>query len=371
MTEVAALETLDRRALNRATLERQLLLRRADLPADAAIERLVALQAQETNEPYIGLWARLAGFRHEALTRLLHERRVVRSSLLRGTQHLATADDYLWLRPLLQPALDRGRQAAFGRRTAGLDLAELAAAGRALLQGRNLTRPQLRALLAERWPDRDPQALAWSVQALVPLVHPPPNGTWGSGGATPFALAEDWLGRPLAASPSPEELVRRYLAAFGPASVMDVQAWSGLTRLREVVERLRPRLRVFRDEAGRELYDLPDAPLPDPGTPAPPRLLPMFDNLMVAYADRTRVMTDEHRRRVCVGAVVAATALVDGRVRGTWRIERQGETAVLLVELFEPLAAVDGAALAEEGARLLGFAAEGAAHDVRLVGPRP
>jgi Winged helix DNA-binding domain len=129
----------------------------------------------------------------------------------------------------------------------------------------------------------------------------------GEARPTPYVLAESWIGRPLPAAPSPEGMVERHLAAFGPASVNDIQAWSGLTRLREPVERLGAALRPFRDEHGRQLYDLPDAPRPDPDAPAPPRLLPAFDNLLLAHADRTRVMTDEHRRRVSYGAVVEPT----------------------------------------------------------------
>jgi hypothetical protein len=358
---------LDRRALNRAALHRQLLLERAPLSGLDAVRRLVALQAQAPNAPYLGLWSRLRGFDLGTLTALLNDRSVVRASLLRGTQHLAAAEDYRWLRPLMQPALDRGRQAAFGRRTAGLDLSELAAEGRRLLDGRTLTRPQLRDLLARRWPDRDAEALGWSVQALLPLVHPPPNGTWGRGGATPFALAEEWLGEPLVAEPSVEDLVVRYLAAFGPAGVMDVQAWSGLTRLREVLDRMRPRLRAFRDEAGRELFDLPDAARPDPQTPAPPRFLPEFDNLIVAYADRARLMSDDVRKRVCVGSMVFPTVLVDGVVVGVWRIGRTEGPASLVVTEFEPLTDADRAALTEEGGRLLTFAAGADAHEVRFA----
>ncbi len=360
---------LGTRMLNRTALHRQLLLGRWRMPAGDAIAHLVGMQAQATNAPYVGLWSRLDDFRRDALTELIYQRRVVRSSVLRGTQHLVTADDFRWIRPLMQPALDRGRQAAFGRDTAGLDLTELAAAGRALLDGRTLTRPQLRDRLAERWPDRNPEALAWSVQCLVPVVHPPPSGTWGRGGATPFTLAEDWLGRPMATRPKVEELIRRYLAGYGPATVRDIQMWSGLTRLREVVERLKPQLRTFRDDAGNEVLDLPDAPLPDPDIPAPPRFLPAFDNLIVAYADRTRLMTDAIRKRICAGSMVAPTILVDGQVAGTWKIPPAGDRATLLIEPFITLSESDLEALTEEGARLLAFAApSNVPHDVH-VGP--
>ncbi|MFC6404528.1 winged helix DNA-binding domain-containing protein [Planobispora longispora] len=376
--------TLSPAALNRITLQRQLLLRRSDLSPLAAVEHLTALQAQAANAPYLGLAARLSRFTQDDLTGLLYGRQAVRASVLRGTLHLVTAADYRWLRPLMQPVLNRGRQAAFGRVTAGVDLAELADTARGLLAGRTLTRPQLGRMLAERWPGVPPEALGWSAQALLPLVHVPPQGTWGRGGATPFALAEEWLRAPLeapfpgdarpAAAASPavaaqgaphdaprpgepgdqpalERMIRRYLAAFGPAGVMDVQAWSGLTRLREVVARMD--LRTFRDEHGRELFDLPDAPPPpDPREPAPARFLPEFDNLMVAYADRTRIMTDEHRGRVCVGAMVAATILVDGAVHGTWKLA----AGRLTVQPFLPLTARARTELTEEAGRLMDFA---------------
>ncbi len=336
---------LDRRSLNRATLERQLLLRRAELTPEAAIEHLGGMQAQVAGAPSVGLWSRLDPFDRDALTRLIDDRRVVRGSLLRGTQHFATADDYCWLRPLVQPALDRQRQASFGRDTAGIDLDELAAAARELLTGTTLTRPEIARRLAERWPGRDPLAFGWSAQALLALVHPPPF----KGGATPFVLAEEWLGRPLDAAPPVQRLIVRHLAAFGPATLMDVQAWSGLTRLREVVDR--SALVTFRDEDGRELLDLPDAPRPDPETPAPVRFLPEFDNLLMAFADRTRIIDDAARARVISGSLVRPTILVDGEVRATWAL-KDGE---LTIEPFGPLPD----AVHEEGERLLAFVAAG------------
>jgi hypothetical protein len=363
-------DVLGRRALGRATLERQLLLRRWDLPVTEAVRRLAGLNAQDPEPSYIGLWARLAGFEHDALTRALYDRSVVRSTLLRGTQHLVTAADYLAWRPLLQPVLDRIQRGGFGRATAGVDLEALAASARQLLAERPLTRPELGRLLAEQWPGHEPRALAWSAQYLLPLVHPPPSGTWGRHGPTPYVLAESWLGRPLPAASSPEGMVERYLAAFGPASVNDLQAWSGLTRLREPVERLGAELRRFRDGHGRQLYDLPDAPRPDPDTPAPARFLPAVDNLLLAHDDRTRVMTDEHRRRVCVGAVVEPTVLVDGQVVAVWRIARERGGAVLEVELLTRLSGTDRTSVAQEGMRLLDFAAADAGgRDVRVAAP--
>ncbi|MEU4516766.1 winged helix DNA-binding domain-containing protein [Nonomuraea wenchangensis] len=351
---------LDRRALNRTTLDRQLLLARAALPPAEAVARLVALQGQEADAPYIGLWSRLAAFTQDDLTALLHGGQVVRGTLLRATQHLSLADDYVWLRPLVQPVLDRTRKGAFGRALQDVDHAELTELARAHLEdahrdGRVLTRPQLRDLLRRRWPQADPVALGYAVQTLLPIVHTPPNGVWGRGGATPFTLAEHWLGRPLdgplGAEAAAERLVRRYLAAFGPASVMDVQAWSGLTRLRAVMEGM-PDLRTYQDETGRVLYDLAGLPLADPGTPAPVRFLPWFDNLMVAYADRGRFMTAEQRKAVCVGAAIFPTFLVDGFVGGMWNLGG----GVLTAEPFHPLPARVREELEAEGARLMAFA---------------
>ncbi|TMR00317.1 winged helix DNA-binding domain-containing protein [Actinomadura soli] len=359
------MRVLDRRTLNRAALDRQLLLKRSDLPVRDAVALLVAMQAQENNVPYYSLWARLAAFQQRELTDLMNDRSVVRGSILRGTQHMALADDYRWLRPLVQECLTRGRQAAFGRVSRGWDLDELATEARKLLDGQVLTRPQLGRALAGLWPDRDLQALGWSAQAVVPVVHPPPSGTWNVAGATPFALAEEWIGESLYEL-GPATLIRRYLAAFGPASVKDFQMWSGLRRMDAAFAELRPELRVYKDENGVELFDLPDARIPDDG-PAPVRLLPGFDNLVLAYADRTRLMTDEQRRIVCVGAEIKPTLLVDGRVHGLWtlRHDRKAGSAALTIERFAPLP--DEPAVEEEAASLLEFTAPGADHDVRIT----
>jgi hypothetical protein len=222
-------DVLSVRALNRATLARQMLLRRDTVSALAAIERLVGLQAQLPNPPYIGLWSRLERFEKHDLTRLIERRRVVRSSMMRVTQHLVTARDYLWLRPALQPVIDRFWRSSYGKRVTTLDHGALLAAARELLAEQPRTITELRALLGERWPKHDADAMAYTIQFQLALVHVPPRGTWGQGGAVPAALAEEWLGKPLAAGGSLDRLVARYLAAFGPATVTDMQEWSGLT----------------------------------------------------------------------------------------------------------------------------------------------
>ena len=252
---------LTRRALNRATLARQLLINRSPMPALDAVHRLVGLQGQVPNAPYVGLWSRLAGFRRDDLTALIEGRAVVRATVMRGTLHLIGGADYRWIRPLLEPLLRRLQRQLMGRFTEGMDLTALVTYAAGLLAEEPLSRSRLRVALGERWPDRQRDALLHSVQYLLPLVHLPPAGTWGGRVDGPCGLAEDWLTAPLTAA-DPADLVRRYLAAFGPAGVRDLQAWSGLTRLAEVVEPLRGQLRAFRDEEGRELFDLPEAERP-------------------------------------------------------------------------------------------------------------
>jgi hypothetical protein len=356
-------EVLGRRALNRALLERQGLLRRQDVPAIDMIEHLVGMQAQEPDDPYIGLWTRLGGFRAEELSGLISDRQAVRASLMRATIHLVSADDCLRLRPVVQPVLERDvyPNSTYGReRLAGLDMMALLEAGRELLDDKPRTNTELRSLLGARWPERDPAALAYAVRGLLPVVHIPPRGIWGESGPVALSTVETWIGRGVDSDREPDEMVLRYLRAFGPATVSDVRTWSKLTGLRTVVELLRPRLRTFRDEHGRELFDVPDAPLPDADTPAPPRFLPRFDNALHAHADRGRIIGDEYRKRIIAsgGMGSVGTVLVDGLVRGTWKTERTRKKATLLIEPFEVLPKKYRDAVAVEGERLVRFITE-------------
>ncbi|WP_377270013.1 winged helix DNA-binding domain-containing protein [Peterkaempfera sp. SMS 1(5)a] len=359
---------LTRRELNRALLSRQLLLERAAMPAADALEHLVGMQAQAPNPPYLGLWTRLAGFRLEELAGLIKDRSAVRLVLMRSTIHLVTARDCVLLRPVLEEALARSLQGTFGRQLADLDLAEVAALGRRLVEEEPLTIGGLGSRLVERWPERDGFALANAVRNLVPLVQIPPRGLWGESGQAVHTTAESWLGGPSAGDSVPDATVLRYLAAFGPASVKDMQTWSGMTRLAAAVKRLRPRLAVFRDENGQELFDLLEAPRPGPETAAPVRFLPEFDNILLSHADRSRILTDEQRRLIFTrNGLIRSTFLVDGFVAGLWRIEQQRGSATLMVEPFAPLRSGERAAVADEGARLLAFAAAGASvQDVRF-----
>ncbi len=354
----AAGRVLTLRELNRATLARQMLLERAAVPVSEAVERLVGLQAQVPNPPYIGLWTRVRDFRRDDLTRLIEEQRVVRATLMRATLHLMTAEDYLRLRPALQPALARSMRSIAGKRVEGLDVDRLVATAGEYMQEPH-TFVELRSLLSELEPARDPSALAYLVRTHLPLVQVPPAGKWGTGGSPAYVLAASWLGRPLSGSRDPRELVLRYLAAFGPATIRDVQAWSGLAGMREPIEGLRSDLLSLRDERGNELFDLPGAPLPPADTPAPPRFVPDYDNLVLSHADRTRVIADEHRKKVFLSAArVRATFLLDGFVRGAWKVEKTRKAARLVIEPFEPLSSEDRDILVAEGERLVRFVAE-------------
>jgi hypothetical protein len=365
---VSPSDVLGRHARNRALLERQLLLSPAKLTAAETIEHLIGMQAQAPLAPYVGLWTRLHAFTPDDLAGLLDGRQAVRIALMRGTIHLVTAGDSLTLRPLLQPYFERTLRTGYGRRLPGLDPHAVAAAGRALVDERPRTFSELGTALAERWPDHDPAALAQVIRALVPLVQVPPRGLWGRSGPAAHTSAESWLGRPVSPDPSPDDLALRYLAAYGPAGVQDLQTWSGLTRLREVIERLRPRLRAFRDEHGNELFDLPDAPRPDPDTPAPPRFLPEYDNLLRSHADRTHVLPTAHRDRLATpNDSPRPTFLINGFVHGTWKITRSRGAATLTIDPFEPLPEDASTALTAEGTRLLEFTAPGDAHTVTFA----
>jgi hypothetical protein len=325
------------------------------MDAAAALEHLVGMQAQIPQAPYVGLWSRLEGFRAEELSELIGSRAAVRGTLMRVTLHLVTARDYLRLRPVLDEMIaKRFRGSPFARGLDGVDTDELLAFGRALVEERPRTRSELRPLLAERWPDRKPDDLVYALSYLLPLVQVPPRGLWRRSGQATLTTSDAWLGKPLAGQTEPDEAILRYLRAFGPAAPADMRMWSDLSGLREAIERLRPRLRSFEDERGRELLDVEDGPLPGPDTPAPPRFLPEYDNVLVAYDDRSRVIPPEHHKQI-VRNLGRPPLLVDGEVRGWWKVER----GAVKVETFEPLPKRDAEAVRAEADRLLDFTARG------------
>jgi hypothetical protein len=367
---VAPAPVMTRRALNRATLARQLLLERSTMSVPEALEHLVGMQAQTPHTAYVGLWTRLLGFQPDQLSDLLVDRQVVRIALMRSTIFLVTARDAWALRPLVQVVHDRMHQGQFGRRLQGADIAAVVAAGRALLDVEPRTFKALGEHLLERWPGHDHLALEMTVRTGVPLVQVPPRGLWGRSGAVAHTSIEAWLGERPADWLTLDLLVLRYLRAFGPATVMDAQMWCGLTRLKEVFERLRPQLVVFRDEQGRELFDLPDAPRPDPDTPAPPRFLYDYENMLLSYADRTRALIPERVQNIVVRQNESiSTFLIDGFVAGTWQVERERRHARLVVRPLVPLSNDDEEALLREGAALIAFVADDATTRDVAIGP--
>ncbi len=356
--------------LNRATLARQMLLERASLPVPAAIERLVGLQAQQSMPPFVGLWTRLRDFRREDLSRLIADRAVVKATLMRATLHLVTAADYLALRGTLQPALDKAFSSVSVVRdhSAGIDFERVIEAARAFIADAPRTFAEISAILTDLVPGEEIGPMRYAVRTRLPLIQVPVDRDWSYPGNPQWTLAETWLGESIPVASDIPQLVRRYLAAFGPATSADFQTWSGLPAMKSEIDALKPELRVLRDERGREVLDLPDQSLPDGDTPASPRFLPEFDNLLLAHKDRTRVVADEHRKRVYLpGLRVAATILVDGFVRGAWHIDKAKGAATLVIEPFEALQKTDRDVLAEEGERLVRFVEPGAkSHDVRF-----
>jgi len=335
-----------------------MLLDRRQKKVPAALEHLVGMQAQAPDAPYVGLWTRLEDFRPSDLAELIEAREAVRAPLMRATVHLVTAADCATLRPWVQPVQELTfASQPFARKLKGTDLTEVIAEGQALLEDNPMTRPELGKALAKRWPDRDPSSLAYAVTFLLPVVQVPPRGVWGKSGRATWVTAESWLGRAFGTDRSPDAMFLRYLATFGPASVGDVQSWSGLAAMREVLERLRPQLRTFRDERGRELFDVPGAPLPDPSTPALVRFLPEFDNATLGHADRSRIIPEEHRPRV-VTSRDWRLVLVDGFVGASWTTKREAGRTVLEVEPFERLSKTAKDELVAEGTELVRFVDE-------------
>lgn len=352
-------QTITRRELNRALLERQLLLGRVEKPVGATVEHLLGLQAQAPLPPYYGLWSRLADFDPHELGRMLTEREVVRLTLMRGTVHLVTVRDALDLRVLVQPVVERTHNGAFGRRMGGADPARIKSAVRELLVDGPLTARELGTRLVERGIGDDVEAIGNAARVYVPLVQVTPRGVWGAGGQAKYQPLDTWAGSKLESEPSVDEVLLRYLRSFGPASVLDVQKWSGLTRLNEVFERLRPGILTFRNEEGRELFDVPDAPRPDPDTPAPVRLLGEYDNVLLGHADRRRLIPEGFpwAEMLAPGRFVN-NLLVDGVLRATWWIERDGkERATLAIWPARRFSRAERAEVTAEAERMIDFAA--------------
>lgn len=346
---------LNLRELNRATLARQMLLARESLPVPAAIERLAGMQAQLASAPFVGLWTRLKDFKREDLAKAIENRTVVKATMMRATLHLCSAEDYLRFRTTLQPMLSGARETIIKQRGSDFDRDKLLTSARKFIGEKPRTFAEISEWALKLMPDQDVGAMRYTIRTHLPMVQVPISAGWSYSSKPEFTLAESWIGRKISPKDNLRELVLRYLAAFGPASVNDMQTWCGM-KLKEVFEDLRPELQSYRDESKRELFDLPGDSLPDAETHAPVRFLPEFDNILLSHNKRHRIVADEHRSRVYLPALrVAATILIDGFVGGTWKIEKTKTAATLMIEPFEKLTKKDRTALAEEGERLIRF----------------
>lgn len=346
-----------------------MLLERSTLPLLAVVEQHVGLQGQVANAPYLALWTRVQGFRFDDLTRLIESRRLVRAATLRGTLFLMSARDLIAWRMTFDALMRRALQTSHGRGLEGLDVDEVCVAARQLLSNGPLTYAELGQGLRERWPEHDPGNLSQVARCLDAMVQVPPAGTWNWTRPAPVTPAASWLHKPLKPAARPDKLLLRYLGAFGPASLQDMATWSGLTGLREALERLRPKLLVLCDDRGRELFDLPDAPRPDEDTPAPVRLLAPFDNLVLSHEDRRRVVADHHRPLISTAnGLFASTFLVDGMVSGMWKLE-QAKVGGKATVSFQPFVRLDKTVRHElevEANLLLAALPDTTAHAVRF-----
>jgi hypothetical protein len=342
------------RALNRALLARQGLLQPWDVPVETALHRLIGVQSQAPQAGYTALWARLASFDPAQLSDLIERRTAVRIALLRGTLFLVTAEDALALRPLLQPVMQRAIASTSGRRTADVSASSLIQAAGALMAERPRTFAELGTELAEIFPGYQAADLQRRARTDLALVQVPPRGLWQRSGPPAHVTLQAWLDRPVQDVADLATLLRRYLTAFGPATVADITAWSGLTGIRTAIEAVRPQLRTFRSERGQELFDVPDGLLPPADTPVGVRILGEFDNLLLSHADRSRIFDDSTRYRFMTqNGLIRSTLLLDGFVAGVCTMRTGARGTTLHVEPFAPLAAREVRAVRAEAERLL------------------
>jgi hypothetical protein len=351
-----AADALSPRALNRATLARQMLLRREKLKPRVAIERLLCLQAQIARPPFLALWSRLDPFRREDLIAPIDKRELVRSTMMRATIHLMARQDYLAFRPVIQPVLSSGVERIF-KDHKQYDTTKILDAARTCFAASPCNFVQLRTQLLKQFPKLDERGMGYIVRMHLPLILMPQTGCdWAYPAQADFMVAESWLGEPVQTDAAAHAFALRYLAAFGPASVQDFQGWTGLGAMKSIFEDLRPKLRTFRDERGRELFDLPNAPRPSADEEAPVRFLPEYDHVLLGYAERTRIIADAHRPALQTkNLIVPAIFLVDGFIAGLWTMETKKGVARMLVKPLITLSKPVRNALSDEGGKLLQF----------------
>lgn len=360
-------ETLTDRQLNRATLARQMLLERSNMGIVETVEWLLGLQAQVTEGPYQGLWSRLEGFTHEALTALIVDKQLARATTMRGTLHLHSPSDLVGIRTLVGPVLERMWQGNFRRRFGDADQQQVLAAAIEVVDREPMTAGDVGKALKDRFPTAEPLAMTVLLQIREIMVQVPPTRIWGSGHSPLLARAPKYL-PPTTSDLDLTMLVRRYLAAYGPASVNDMQSWCGLTKLGEVFETIRYELVTFTAPDGRELFDLPDGPRPDADTPAPVRFMPLYDNAFLGYDNRRRMLAEGDEIRGDLLRDVKPSVLVDGNVAAGWAIENRKGAASLTVSPYRKLRKRDVADVEREGLKFLRFMGEGAeTFDVRVL----
>ena len=327
------------------------------------MELLVGMQAQNPQDPYYALWSRVEGFDPEDLSGMIERREALRGALMRGTLHLTTTPDFLFLRSHLQETLAAVLgSTSFAKDTAAMNRAALLDKGKSLLEAHPMSRADLARALEETWPEIPGNSMAMVVTYLLPVIQVPPRGLWGQKGAATWTTIESWVGSGLPTVTDYELIVMRYLAVFGPATISDIRVWSRFNGLRQVVDGMRDRLRTHQGEDGSELLDHPDAPILDEDTPAPPRFLPEYDNVLLGHSDRSRFFTPG-----IVSPGWAGNLLVDGVFSGWWKIARDGKTSRLEAHLQSKVPRAQVRAVEEEAERLHLFAAPSAAHrDLRV-----
>lgn len=351
--------------LNRTLLDRQLLLRRHRLPVHRAVERVAGLQAQWANSPYVALWSRLEGFERSQLTRALERGTLVKGTLMRTTLHIVTPRDYFTYLQVFRPDRIERFTRELAKHAPDLHATEIVDRALAAVGDRPAPRADFFEAAGEDRRFVPGNVRAWmlwvAMQTYGELIHVPPSGTWGHAGSPVFARARSWVGaaraRPAGGDPR-VHLVRRYLAAFGPASVADLNSWSQAGSLRPALNELEPRLRRFRDDAGRLLLDLRSATIVDGDVPAPVRFLPKWDTAILGYSppERWRILPERYRKRViAVNGDVRQTFTVDGLIAGTWNVERSRDRVTLTLEPFARLPKEARGELGKEGESLLGF----------------
>ena len=352
-------EILTNRQLNRATLARQMLLERSDMGIVDAVRFLGGLQAQQSNDPYIGLWSRLNGFTHEALTALIVDKTLARATTMRGTLHLHTADDLVGFRALVQGFLDAMWKSNFLKRFGDEDKAKVRRAGVRILDKGPITAGDLGKQLKAKFPGAEPLALSVLLQLSETLIQVPPTRIWGNGSAPQLVRVENWLPGQTSAL-TRTDLVRRYIAAYGPASINDMQIWCRLTKLSTEFKAIEKELVTFEDEEGRVLYDFPDAPRPPADTPAPVRFLPLYENAYLGYDNRRRMLMEEDLKRINIFENFKPGVLIDGVIAAGYVVSRKKDAARLEIEPYHKLTKKQAREVEAEGEAFLRFMEEGA-----------